>query len=77
MIHLNEQPGRSSFDPKTLLVLAEALDEAWLRVNAGAYLNGSADAARTVLAKHIVAMATQGERNRQRLTDGALRRLSL
>jgi hypothetical protein len=51
--------------------------EAWRRVGAGAYLNGSAEAARTLLAKHILAMATQGKRNRQRLTDGALRRLSL
>ena len=76
MIRLNEQPG-ASFSPATLLILAGALDDAWLRVDAGAYLSGSADAARTVLARHIVAMATQGERNRQRLTDGALRRLSL
>ena len=76
MIRLNEQPG-ASFNPETLRVLAGALDDAWLWVEAGAYLNGSAIAARTVLAKHIVAMATQGERNRQRLTDGALRRLSL
>jgi hypothetical protein len=77
MILLNEQPGATHFNPNTLHVLAGALDDAWLRVDAGAYLNGSADAARTVLAKHIIAMATQGERNRQRLTDGALRRLRL
>ena len=76
MILLNEQPD-VHFNPDTLHVLAGALDDAWLRVDAGAYLNGSADAARTVLAKHIIAMATQGERNRQRLTDGALRRLAL
>jgi hypothetical protein len=76
MIRLNEQPG-ASFSPETLQVLAGALDDAWLWVDAGAYLKGSADTARTVLAKHIVAMATQGEGNRQRLTDGALRRLSL
>ena len=76
MIRFNEQTG-ASFGPVTLLVLGGALDDAWLRVDAGAYLTGSADAARTVLARHIVAMATQGERNRQRLTDGALRRLSL
>ncbi len=76
MILLNEQPGATHFNPNTLHVLAGALDDAWLRVDAGR-LDGSADAARTVLAKHIIAMATQGERNRQRLTDGALRRLAL
>lgn len=73
MIRLNEQPG-ASFNPETIRVLAGALDDAWLRVDA---VNGSADAARTTLAKHIIAMATQGERNRRRLTDGALCRLSL
>jgi len=77
MIRLNEHPGATFFSPETLGILAGALDEAWRRVDAGAYLNGSAEAARTLLAKHILAMATQGERNRQRLTDGALRRLSL
>ncbi len=76
MIRFNEEPG-ASFNPATLRVLAGALDDAWLRVDAGAYLNGSAAAARTLLAKHILVMATQGERNRQRLTDGALRRLPL
>jgi hypothetical protein len=40
-------------------------------------LNGSGDAVRTILAKHIIAMAEQGERNRQRLIEGALARLKL
>jgi hypothetical protein len=76
MPHFNEQPS-ATFNPETLRILAGALDDAWLRVNAGTCLNGSADATRTVLAKHIIALATQGERRRQRLTDGALQRLSL
>jgi hypothetical protein len=40
-------------------------------------LNGSGDAIRTILAKHIIAMAQQGERDPQRLIEGALARLEL
>jgi hypothetical protein len=71
MIRLNEQPGRPSFDPETLLVLAEALDEAWLRVNAGAYV------VPTPPARYLPSTLSLWPRNRQRLTDGVLRRLSL
>jgi hypothetical protein len=34
MIRFNEQPG-ASFNPETLRVLAGALDDAWLSVEAG------------------------------------------
>ena len=43
----------------------------------GAHLNGGGDAARAVLAKHIFAMAQQGELDRERLVEGALARLKL
>jgi hypothetical protein len=75
MIHVNEEP--KVFNPETLGILGGALDDAWQRLEAGVHLNGSADAARTVLAKHIIAMAQQGERDRQRLIEGALARLKL
>ena len=75
MIDVNEEP--KAFNPETLHILGSALDDAWLRLEFGARLNGSADAARTVLAKHMIAMAQQGERDRQRLTEGALARLKL
>ena len=68
MIHLNEQTG--AFEP-TLHILGGAMDEAWRRVKL-THLNGSANAARTVLAEHIFAMARQGERDPQRLIEGAL-----
>ena len=64
------------FDPKTLNILGNALDEAWLRVKAN-HLNGSAYGARTSLAQHIFAMAKQGERDPKRLVAGALMRLKL
>jgi hypothetical protein len=69
MIHLNEQTG--AFEPETLHILGGAMDEAWRRVKL-THLNGSANAARTVLAEHIFAMARQGERDPQRLIEGAL-----
>jgi hypothetical protein len=74
MIHLNEQTG--AFEPETLNILGGAMDEAWRRVKL-THLNGSANAARTVLAEHILAMARQGERDPQRLIEGALIRLTL
>ena len=74
MIHLNEQTG--AFEPETLHILGGAMDEAWRRVKL-THLNGSANAARTVLAEHILAMARQGERDPQRLIEGALIRLTL
>ena len=68
MIHLNEQT--AAFQPETLHILGGAMDEAWRRSTI--YSNGSANAARAVLAEHIFAMARQGERDPQRLIEGAL-----
>ncbi len=64
------------FDPQTLRILGEALDDAWQRVKRN-HLNGRAFAARSVLAQHIYAMAKQGERDPRHLIDGALMRLTL
>ena len=61
------------FDPQTLRILGEALDDAWQRVKRN-HLNGRAYAARSVLAQHIYAMAKQGERDPRHLIDGALMR---
>ena len=63
--------------PRQLLLLGGALDDAWHRLEVRVHLNGSGDAVGTILAKHIIAMAEQGERNRQRLIEGALARLTL
>jgi hypothetical protein len=64
------------FDAETLHILGNALDEAWRRVKPN-HLIGRAYRARAVLAQHIFAMAKQGERDPQRLIDGALMRLTL
>jgi hypothetical protein len=50
---------------------------AWQRLEVRVRLNGSGDAIRTILAKHIIVMAEQGERDRHRLIEGALARLKL
>jgi hypothetical protein len=65
-----------AFDSETLHILGGAMDEAWRRVKLN-HLNGGANAARTVFASHIFAMARRGERDPQRLVAGALMRLTL
>jgi hypothetical protein len=69
-----------AFDPETVRVLASALDETWeiARADPITYkVDGDPEVARDLLAKHIVDLALQGERDRQRLIDGALERLKL
>jgi hypothetical protein len=74
--YLSKQP--DVFDPDTIRILSGALDDAWRRVLAsGAQFDGQDGAARTVLAKHIVDMAKQGERNHESLVENALIRFRL
>jgi hypothetical protein len=75
MTHVSEQS--TTFNPETLHILGSALDDAWQRLEVRVHLNGSGEAIRTILAKHIIAMAQQGERDPQRLIEGALTRLKL
>jgi hypothetical protein len=70
----------AAFDPETITILSDALDEAWRQVEAdkATYkVDGHAAGAREALAKHIVDMAGRGERDSQRLILGALARLRL
>jgi hypothetical protein len=66
------------FSPETVDVMAGPLDEAWefFKIG-GAQIDGQAEVARTALAQHIVDRVKQGERDRQRLIEGALLRLKL
>ena len=75
MTYVSEQS--ATFNPETLHILGSALDDAWQRLEVRVHLNGSGEATRTILAKHIIAMAQQGERDPQRLIEGALTRLKL
>jgi hypothetical protein len=70
---------QTDFDYETAALLARAFDETWdIMKKAGGPLVGKDYAAstRTLLAKHIVDMAMQGERDLDRLIDGALARLT-
>jgi hypothetical protein len=73
---LNEHSG--AFDPDEVHTLVAAFDKAWETVQASgvAYPEAKAEAARAILAKHIIAAAKDGERDQGRLRDGALMALA-
>jgi hypothetical protein len=61
----------SSFDPQTLVVLETAFDEAWLTLKAV----GNTTVRPDELARSVLRVATEGERDPVRLHDGALQGL--
>jgi hypothetical protein len=61
----------SSFDPQTLVVLETAFDEAWLTLKA----IGNNTVRPDELARSVLRLATEGERDPVRLHDGALQGL--
>jgi hypothetical protein len=70
---LNEHVG--VFDPDEVRILVAAFEKAWASVQASGVTfdtEAKVEAARAVLAKHIIAAAKQGERDQGRLRDGAL-----
>jgi hypothetical protein len=76
--YLSDHP--TAFDPKTISILTGALSDAWQVVVANEAvfkIDGHADDARRLLARHIVDLAMQGERDSYRLSEGALVRLKL
>ena len=67
-----------TFSPEMVQILVEALDDAWQRVQASGATFGDRDGtAREALAKCIVEIAQEGERDRERLVEGALLRFKL
>jgi hypothetical protein len=66
-----------TFSPEMVQVLVEALDDAWQRVQASGAAFDDHGTARQALAKCIVEMAQEGERDRERLVQGALLRFKL
>ena len=62
------------FEPDEVQILVAAFDKAWEAVQASVviYPEAKAEAARAILAKHIIEAAKQGERDHARLRDGAL-----
>jgi len=61
----------SSFDPQTLVVLETAFDEAWLTLK----LNGNTTVKPDELARSVLRLAMEGERDPEQLQDGALKGL--
>jgi hypothetical protein len=71
--------GEATFDPESVLVLSEALDEAWRSLqHTGVYFKSRhhVDETREKLAKRIIEMAALGERDPGRLRDDALLNLA-
>jgi hypothetical protein len=58
----------NAFDPQTLVVLEAAFDEAWLTLK----LMGNKTVKPDELARSVLRLATEGERDPTRLQDGAL-----
>ena len=66
---------RGVFDDETTRLLGSTFDTAWEAVKASDGPPADEPRTRELLAKYIVAMAEQGERNPDRLVASALRRL--
>jgi hypothetical protein len=72
--YLKTHPG-AVFDPEDIRILSLAFEKAWEAVQASGaqYVSDAhAEAARHIIAKHIIEAAKQGERDQRRLRDGAL-----
>jgi hypothetical protein len=68
-----------AFDPETIKLLVDAYESAWASLHSsGAPFAEEryADAARDIIAKQIIGMARDGERDPRKLADGALLALS-
>jgi hypothetical protein len=61
----------SSFDPPTLMLLETAFDEAWLTLKS----MGNTTVKPNELARGVLRLAMEGERDPVRLHDGALKGL--
>ena len=57
-----------SFDPETVILLRETLDDAWASLRP----EQQATMQKTALAERILKSAARGERDRKRLRDAAL-----
>jgi hypothetical protein len=61
----------NAFDPQTLIILETAFDEAWLTLKS----IGNSSVKPDELARSVLRLAMEGERDPVRLHDGALRGL--
>jgi hypothetical protein len=71
--------GKHRFDVDTTKTLASAFDAAWLSLQTSGSpfaADNRAAATRELLAERLIDIALRGERDRQRLVDGALAQFS-
>jgi hypothetical protein len=70
---------KSSFDPDTVKIMTSAFEAAWHKIQSSdktLSTGGNPVAIREFLAKRIIEMAKQGERNQERLGADALAHLA-
>jgi hypothetical protein len=63
------------FDPEAIRILTSALDEAWKAISITGVSfasRGHAEATRETLAKRIIELARNGERDQRRLSEDAM-----
>ena len=66
-----------TFDPDTIRILTGAFEDAWQSLNGGGIgIGPQTDEMRDALAKSIIHVALQGERDQRRLRDSALAHLA-
>lgn len=73
LVYLKANP--AAFDDDEVRILTAAFDKAWELVQAGGAkfdTDRDVETARTIIAKHIIEAARQGERDQGRLRDGAV-----
>jgi hypothetical protein len=79
MIKLLEQERGRTFDPDIVRVMSAAFEDAWqtLQTNkAGVAASDRAAVTREILARHIIEMASLGDRDQCRLRESALYHLA-
>jgi len=79
MIKFLEQERDRTFDPDIVRVMSAAFDDTWqtLQTNtAGVVASDRAAVTREMLARHIIEMASLGERDQRRLRESALHPLA-
>jgi hypothetical protein len=65
-------PPEGAFDPEIVRIMTAAFEDAWRTLNSNGAVGPHTDAARDLLAKHIIGMAQAGERDLTKLRDGAI-----
>jgi hypothetical protein len=76
---INSLLANTSFDPETITLLASAFETAWDAIKKSESPLAAEDQAastRELLARRIIEMGNMGERDPQRLADGAIAHLS-